>query len=88
MLCWLSFAPVSYTHLATLKNKPLGVAAGLIGLIACHLLGTLQFSLLTGMNFPESALLVSVPYLPKDILSLILAYALGLQIRTVSYTHL
>lgn len=66
---------------ATLKNKPLGVAAGLIGLIACHLLGTLQFSFLTGMNFPESALLVSVPYLPKDILSLILAYALGLQIR-------
>ena len=33
------------------------------------------------MNFPESALLVSVPYLPKDILSLILAYVLGLQIR-------
>ena len=66
---------------ATLKNKPLGVATGLLGLIACHLLGTLQFSLLTGMNFPESALLVSVPYLPKDILSLILAYALGLQIR-------
>lgn len=65
----------------TLKNKLLGAAAGLPGLAACHLLGTLQFAFLTGMNFPESALLVSVPYLPKDILSLILAYALGLQIR-------
>lgn len=65
----------------SLKSKPLGAAAGLVGLAVCHLLGILQFSFLTGMNFAQSALLVSVPYLLKDILSLVLAYVLGIQIR-------
>lgn len=49
----------------------------LLGLLCCHLLGTLQFSLLSGNPFFSSAMLVSVPYLIKDILSVIGAHSLA-----------
>lgn len=50
------------------------VASGLLGLIICHLAGILQYALVTGNGWGASALAVSVPYLAKDILSVILAY--------------
>ena len=52
------------------------VALGIAGLLVCHLLGALQFMLVSGKNlsFWASALLVSIPYLPKDIISVVVAY--------------
>ena len=46
----------------------------IIGLIMCHILGTIQFSILTKNNFLVSLTVVSLPYLIKDIISLLLAY--------------
>lgn len=63
------------------KNKAAGCGLGAIGLAACHLLGILQFQLLMNMGFGESALLVSVPYLIKDVVSVAMAFVLGVQIR-------
>ena len=40
----------------------------LLGLFCCHLLGILQFKLLTHMTFTASALCVSIPFLWKDII--------------------
>lgn len=50
------------------------IASGLLGLIICHLAGILQYALVTGNGWGAAALAVSVPYLAKDILSVILAY--------------
>lgn len=54
-----------------------------LGLAACHLLGILQFKLLTHMTFGASALLVSIPYLLKDVLSCVAAYILAKTIKKV-----
>lgn len=66
---------------AVKENKKLSILYNALGLIICHICGTVQFSLLTGMGFWESALLVSVPYLIKDGVSVIAAMAVGSQVR-------
>ncbi|MFQ9146848.1 MAG: biotin transporter BioY [Eubacteriales bacterium] len=61
--------------------KALGTAAavvcGLAGLAVCHVCGTIQFAALTGRTFGEAAMLASVPYLAKDIISVVGAFAVG-----------
>ncbi|MDE6663336.1 MAG: biotin transporter BioY [Lachnospiraceae bacterium] len=66
----------------TLKSKPLGVLLGFVGLAVCHLFGVLQFMVVMKMSFMESFLLASAPYLIKDAISVILAFAVGSQIRS------
>lgn len=62
------------------KLMPLSAAAGILGLFVCHALGVLQYSLVAEVSFLQSAATVSLPYIAKDILSVILAYAFA---RTV-----
>ena len=66
---------------SVMKNKALGFVVGLAGLAICHLLGVLQFMVVMGMGFGESFALVSAPYLIKDVISVILAFVVGGQIR-------
>lgn len=44
------------------------------GLAICHLAGSFQFSLVSGTTFPAALLTVSVPFLLKDAISVVLAY--------------
>lgn len=52
------------------------------GLLICHLCGTLQYMLLTGLSFSAAALLMSLPYLLKDGLLVAAAIAVGKVLRT------
>lgn len=65
-----------------MKNKVSGILFGIAGLASCHLIGVLQFMAVAGMSFTESFLLASAPYLIKDVISVILAFVVGAQIRT------
>ncbi|MCI8387155.1 MAG: biotin transporter BioY [Clostridiales bacterium] len=62
-------------------NIAIAILLGLAGLAVCHICGTLQFGALTGRGFVEAALVASVPYLLKDIVSVVIAYLLGSQIK-------
>lgn len=44
------------------------------GLLLCHLFGAIQYSILTPNNLIQSILLVSLPFLVKDSISVLLAY--------------
>ena len=66
----------------TLKNKLLGVLLGFVGLAVCHLFGVIQFMVVMKMGLMESFLLASAPYLIKDVISVILAFSVGSQIRS------
>lgn len=66
---------------AACKNKILAVIAGLLGLAVCHLLGVVQFGIVTSTGFVQSLLLVSVPYLLKDALSVVGAFLVGSVLR-------
>lgn len=62
------------------KNRILSVLIGIGGMLVCHLCGVIQFSIVYGSNFINSFLLVSLPYLLKDALSVIAAYFLSVYI--------
>lgn len=64
------------------KNIILKIILPLAGLILCHVAGVIQFSLIAeGMNILTAASLVSLPYLPKDILSMVIAYFIAFSVR-------
>ena len=55
----------------------ISLALGLIGLIIVHTLGIMQYSKLAGLGFIEGFLVVSLPFLIKDVLSITAAIYLG-----------
>ena len=48
--------------------------SGGAGLLLCHLAGSFQFGLVSGTSFFASVMAVSVPFLIKDAVSVVLAY--------------
>jgi biotin transport system substrate-specific component len=67
-----------------LKEKRLGIVLGLIGMLICHLLGVIQYSLISRVNIFASFVVVSLPFLIKDILFTILAYYLAKKVRKIT----
>lgn len=55
-----------------------------IGLFICHLFGIIQFSIKTNTPIILSIITVSLPFILKDILSILLAYIVSKRIK--SYT--
>jgi biotin transport system substrate-specific component len=75
----IGFVPMALlTGLLNFRTQKAG-AFGLafLGLLICHLCGIFQFMFLTKRGFIEAAMLVSVPYFLKDVISVILAFAVG-----------
>lgn len=68
------FLPFVFLCGLPVKNKLLKILLGIAGLLACHFLGTLHYALLTSNGFIASFLLVSAPYLIKDVISAVLAF--------------
>ena len=52
-----------------------------LGLAACHILGIIQFKFVAKMTWANAAIVGSVPYLLKDIASMIGAYIVAVAIR-------
>lgn len=64
-----------------LKNHAVGVLVGVVGLLICHVLGAFHYSVIAAIGFGPAFLLVSVPYLVKDVLSVIGALVVALVIK-------
>lgn len=77
------FIPLSLLCAAGMRipNKAAALLLGLLGLLLCHLCGVLQYMLIAAVGFRESLLLVSVPYLLKDAVSVAAAYAVSLAVH-------
>ncbi|MBS5737227.1 MAG: biotin transporter BioY [Clostridiales bacterium] len=57
-----------------MKNRIfVNVLFSFIGLIFCHLLGIIQYSVISSNSFLASFVAVSAPYIIKDVISLIIA---------------
>lgn len=70
----------------TRKNMVQGIVIGIIGLLGCHLLGINHFAFLSNISFWKSALLVSIPYLIKDVVSIAIGFVIGIKVKkTVSF---
>lgn len=69
-------------------KKPAGrivkaVLLGGLGLAGCHMLGILQFAAVTGRRPWEAFLLVSLPYLLKDAVSVGVAWLVGSRVTRI-----
>lgn len=53
----------------------------ILGILICHLLGVLQFTLVMNMDIVGSFIAVTLPYLPKDILMVALAWMVAEPVR-------
>ena len=73
----LGFIPFTYlcSKAMECKNILAKITLSVIGLLSCHLFGVLQYSILTGVGFTKAALLVSIPFLAKDLASVAFAFA-------------
>ncbi len=63
------------------KNIIQGMIIGIVGLLGCHVLGINHYTFLSNISFWKSALLVSIPYLIKDIVSIVLAFVIGVKVK-------
>jgi biotin transport system substrate-specific component len=52
-----------------------------VGLASCHILGSVRLKFLSGSTFLYAFSVGSLPYLAKDILSVIIAYGVAVAIR-------
>lgn len=64
-----------------IKNKALKLVLGLGGLALCHILGIIQFAVVYKTDIISSFLMVSAPYLIKDVISVAAAFFLSIYIR-------
>lgn len=55
------------------KTRFLKISLPFLGLLLCHTLGVLWFSYVTSNNMLQSLLLASVPFILKDVISLLAA---------------
>ena len=65
----------------SILTATIALVFGIIGLAFCHVLGTLQYAFVSNRNFGEAFMLVSLPYIVKDIVSVVGAYFVGSQIK-------
>lgn len=63
------------------KNIAVKIILSIAGLIGCHLCGVIWFSIALARSLWESFLIASLPYMIKDIISIIIAYFLAISIR-------
>lgn len=83
IFCFLSGfgMKVSRQIKAALLKSLTCICFSLIGLFFCHVMGIRQFSIVYGSSLMQSFLLISLPYLAKDVISVILAYLTARTIR-------
>ncbi|MFI3206733.1 MAG: biotin transporter BioY [Clostridia bacterium] len=65
------------------NNKIIAILLGVVGLLICDSLGALQYAVIAQIDFLTSFLAVSLPYLIKDIILVVMAYVVS---ETVKFT--
>ena len=74
------FIPLAFLC-GILADKKLGMALGVLGIVVCHLLGSIQYMILSGNGFWASVALVSLPYILKDLLLIPAAFFISKTIK-------
>ncbi len=66
---------------ALVKEKRIAIPLGVVGVLLCHLIGVIQYSLLSNITFISALVTASLPFLVKDIALCILAYFVANSLR-------
>ena len=52
----------------------MALVLGLVGLVVCDLCGAVQFALVMSTSLPQAIVTACLPYLAKDVVSVVLGY--------------
>ena len=63
-----------------ISGKVIAIVLGIVGLACDHLLGAIQYAIVANISIGKSILLVSVPYLVKDVISVVAAYLISIEL--------
>lgn len=63
-----------------ISGKVIAIVLGIAGLACDHLLGAIQYAIVANISIGKSVLLVSVPYLVKDVISVVAAYLISIEL--------
>ena len=74
--------------LCSISKSKKAIPLGIIGLFICHIIGIIQYSFVSNVSVWLSFIAVSLPYIAKDIILLILAYFVGERINKILKKHL
>ena len=78
------FGFVPFTCLCGIGSKKwVKIALGMLGLLLCHIIGIIQYSILAGLKLWISFLSVSLPYLLKDIMLTASAYFIAEKVKQI-----
>lgn len=69
------------------KSMIARIFLGGMGLAICHLIGVIHFSIVAETRLAVAFVTVSMPYLPKDVISMIGAYAVAMPVRKALLEH-
>ncbi len=75
------FAVIAVLCALSPSKKAPAILIGILSVLICHILGVIQYSILTKSNFVVAFVAVSLPYTLKDIAFVPIAYALSLKIK-------
>lgn len=62
------------------EKKLISLLWGILGMAVCHILGTIWFAINSG-NIATAFLTASLPYIPKDIISVVCAYLVSIKTK-------
>ena len=63
------------------KKIPIHILGMILGVAACYFLGTGWLSISAGMSFKEALLAGVVPFIPADLVKMVVAVAVGIPVR-------
>lgn len=68
---------------ALFANTRLAIPFGIISIFVCHFMGIIQYMLVSKVTFWASLLNVSLPYVIKDIVLVVVAYFVAIKIKKI-----
>ena len=80
------FIPLAF--LCSISKSKKAIPFGIVGLFLCHMLGIIQYSLVSKTSIWLSFLVVSLPHILKDIVLVALAYFVAERINEIMKKHL
>ena len=64
-------------------EKLYSICLGVAGTVICHLCGVMQYASIGGISFTAAVVTVSLPFILKDIASVVLAYFLSVRLKKI-----
>ena len=82
MLGYIPLALIAGFFIAKFENKiPMHVLGMILGTIVCYAFGTAWLAISLKMSLPAALMAGVVPYIPADIVKMVIAIGIGIPVR-------